>query len=141
MPAFLIDVSVSGFGGIAVFFWCVMAGLGLKGAALGGQAELVREKIEEINAAAQEAEKSQQEDSVASTSGNAAGPTEGGAMSDRDAPEKETAQAPQKKPRFIENPLPLPKKHVKRIMDYDYDVSEADMHYDLETGFKEEFDR
>ncbi len=140
-PAFLIDVSVSGFGGIAVFFWCVMAGLGLKGAALGGQAELVREKIEEINAAAQEAEKSQQEDSVASTSGNAAGPTEGGAMSDRDAPEKETAQAPQKKPRFIENPLPLPKKHVKRIMDYDYDVSEADMHYDLETGFKEEFDR
>ena len=140
-PAFLIDVSVSGFGGIAVFFWCVMAGLGLKGAALGGQAELVREKIEEVNAAAQEAEKSQQEDSVASTSGNAAGPTEGGAMSDRDAPEKETAQAPQKKPRFIENPLPLPKKHVKRIMDYDYDVSEADMHYDLETGFKEEFDR
>ena len=32
------------------------------------------------------------------------------------------AAAPAKKPRFIENPLPLPKKHVKREMDYDYEV-------------------
>lgn len=49
-PVFLMDFSVAGFGAVALFFWSVMAGLGMKNTILGGQAELVREKIEEINA-------------------------------------------------------------------------------------------
>ena len=51
------------------------------------------------------------------------------------------ALAPAQKPRFIENPLPLPKKHVKREMDYDYEVPEADMHYQIEITAGDDFDR
>ncbi len=105
-PVFLMDFSVVGFGGVALFFWTVMAGLGLKGAVLGGQALLVKEKIEEINGSA-----------------------------------SEPAAPPQEKPRFIENPLPLPKKHVKREMDYDYQIPEEDMHYDVDVAEKDDFDR
>lgn len=46
----------------------------------------------------------------------------------------------EEKPRFIENPLPLPKKHVKREMDYDYEVPEADMHYQIEIAQEDDFD-
>lgn len=46
----------------------------------------------------------------------------------------------EEKPRFIENPLPLPKKHVKREMDYDYTVAEADMHYQVEIAEGDDFD-
>lgn len=113
-PVFLIDMSVSGFGGIALFFWCVMAGLGLKSAAFEKEAELVREKIEEINAAAPVVPL----------------PAEGVL----------TAPAEQR-PRFIENPLPLPKKHVRREMGFDYSVSDADMHYDVEVANGDDFDR
>lgn len=106
-PAFLMDFSVAGFGTIVLFFWSAMAGLGMKNAIFGGQAELVREKIEGINAAI----------------------------------ETEAMEAPaQEKPRFIENPLPLPKKHVKRTMDYDYEIAEEDMHYDVETAAGDDFD-
>ncbi|MBQ8199723.1 MAG: hypothetical protein IJZ76_09910 [Lachnospiraceae bacterium] len=34
--------------------------------------------------------------------------------------------------KFIENPLPGPKPHVKREMTYDYDVPEDKMHFDIE---------
>ncbi len=111
-PVFLIDFSVVGLDGVVLFFWCVLAALGLKNAALGGQAEVLREKIEEINAAA--------------------------------APipviSEPVAAAPEKKPRFLENPLPLPKKHVKREMDYDYEVAEADMHYQVEITSGDDFE-
>lgn len=44
------------------------------------------------------------------------------------------------KPRFIENPLPLPKKHVKKEMDYQYTVAEDDMKYDMEISENDDFD-
>lgn len=34
--------------------------------------------------------------------------------------------------KFIENPLPGPKPHVKKQMNYDYEVPEDKMHYDIE---------
>lgn len=107
-PIFFLDFSVTGFGGVTQFFWCVMAALGLKNALFGGQAETLLEKIEQINAAA--------------------------------APIP-VAEDLGKKPRFLENPLPLPKKHVKREMDYDYEVPEADMHYQIEIADGDDFDR
>ena len=111
-PAFFLDFSVVGFGGAALFFWTVMAALGLKNAVFGGQAEALREKIEEINAAAVPIP--------------AANPV--------------AAASAEKKPRFLENPLPLPKKHVKREMDYDYEVAETDMHYQVEVAEGDDFD-
>lgn len=45
----------------------------------------------------------------------------------------------EEKPRFIENPLPLPKKHVKRELDFDYEVAPESMRYDVEVAAGEEF--
>lgn len=112
-PVFLIDLSGAGFGSLACFFWSVMAGLGLKSVIFGGQAELVKKKTEEIHAA------------------SSAGPVL----------TEPVAAAQEEKPRFIENPLPLPKKHVKKEMDYGYTVPEADMHYDVEIAEEDDFDQ
>lgn len=55
------------------------------------------------------------------------------------APEEDAAQNTQK-PRYIENPLPLPKKHVKKEMNYQYIVDEKDMKYDVEVTENDDFD-
>lgn len=44
------------------------------------------------------------------------------------------------KPRWIENPLPLPKKHVKKALEYRYEVSEEHMKYDIEVLDADDFD-
>ncbi len=47
--------------------------------------------------------------------------------------EEKTADEPkEEKVELIENPLPLPKKHVHREMDYGRSIPEAWMHYDVE---------
>ncbi|WMC92464.1 ArnT family glycosyltransferase [Kineothrix sp. MB12-C1] len=42
--------------------------------------------------------------------------------------------------KYIENPLPLPKKHVRKEMDYGIDVPEAEMNYDITSGEQDDFD-
>ncbi|MCM1118970.1 MAG: hypothetical protein NC543_06380 [bacterium] len=42
--------------------------------------------------------------------------------------------------RFIENPLPLPKKHVKKVMDYPFTPDASQMHYDIEVDPMDNFD-
>ena len=44
------------------------------------------------------------------------------------------------KTNYIENPLPLPKKHVKKDMDYQYDVAQKDMKYDVEVPENDDYD-
>lgn len=44
------------------------------------------------------------------------------------------------KVQFIENPLPLPKKHVKKSMDYSFVPDKDQMHYDLEVDENDDFD-
>lgn len=116
-PVFLMDFSIVGLGGVVLFLWSVLAALGLKNAVFGGKVEALREKIEEINAAAAP---------IPALAAPAAASV--------------PAAAPAEKPRFIENPLPLPKKHVKREMDYDYEVAETDMHYQVEIARGDDFD-
>ncbi len=49
------------------------------------------------------------------------------AVIDMDSPEKTSVnQETVQEIEFIENPLPLPKKHVKKVMDYDIEVSDDD---------------
>ena len=43
-------------------------------------------------------------------------------------------------PRYIENPLPLHKKHVAKEMDYQYTVEEKYMKYDVEVPEDDDFD-
>jgi hypothetical protein len=50
--------------------------------------------------------------------------------------EKTVAEAepePASKVQYIENPLPLPKKHVKKEMDYAFEPAPEQMHYDLQN--------
>lgn len=44
------------------------------------------------------------------------------------------------KTNYIENPLPLPRKHVAREMDYQYEVEDRDMKYDVEVPWNDDFD-
>ena len=45
---------------------------------------------------------------------------------------EKTEETEQPKPiKFIENPLPLPKKHVKKEMNYAFEPTQEQMHYDL----------
>lgn len=44
------------------------------------------------------------------------------------------------KPRFIENPLPVPKKHVKKSIDYAFEPSEDKMDYDIVIDEEDDFD-
>lgn len=129
-PAFFFELGVVSFGGVALFFWCVMAGLGLKNAVLGGQAEALREQAGEISAPSL----SEPEAEAPKTRIPAA------EMPEAPAQTAVPGETPQEKPRFIENPLPLPKKHVKREMDYDYSILEADMHFDVEVTEEDDFD-
>lgn len=101
-PTPMTGYGVLPYGTIALFIWCVLAGLGLQNCIMGDSAQVVQAKIEKINAEA----------------------------------EVEEIQ----KPRFIENPLPLPKKHVKREMDYEYPVAEEDMKFDIEVDESDDFD-
>ena len=102
-PTPMTGYGVLPYGTIAMFVWCVLAGLGLQNCIMGGSALVLQAKIEEINASVQI---------------------------------EETGE----KPRFIENPLPLPKKHVKREMDYAYPVAEEDMKFDIEVDEEDDFD-
>lgn len=45
-----------------------------------------------------------------------------------------------KKVEFIENPLPLPKKHVRKTMDYAFVPEEIDMKYDVFVSDNDDFD-
>lgn len=63
-------------------------------------------------------------------------------MSAKSAPQAVGAgkTQPAEKPRMIENPLPLPKKHEHREMDYAYPVSAERMHYDVDVRDGDDFD-
>ncbi|MDE7186715.1 MAG: hypothetical protein K2O13_04320, partial [Lachnospiraceae bacterium] len=73
---------------------------------------------------------------------------ETGRAEEREKPEEvepieekeEPEDIPAPKPRFLENPLPLPKKHVHRQMDYQYTVEEQDMKFDVEVKEEDDFD-
>ncbi len=47
------------------------------------------------------------------------------------APEKEADKAKAHPAEPIKNPLPVPKKHIAREMDFDLEVAPADMHFDV----------
>lgn len=41
---------------------------------------------------------------------------------------------------YIENPMPLPKKHVKKVMDYPFTPNASQMHFDIEVDPNDNFD-
>ncbi len=47
---------------------------------------------------------------------------------------------PVEKPRLLDNPLPLPKKHVKKVMDYAFVPEAVQMKYDVNVADTDDFD-
>lgn len=148
-PTPLAVFGVQPFGLISMYLWGVLAGLGLQNCIFGGKARLVQGMIEEINQAAEEAGKSKGTEIIDEIL------NEKETLADQPAEEKpretaleirnvekveETAETPVPKPRYLENPLPLPKKHVHRQMEYQYEVKDEKMRYDVEVGEDDDFD-
>lgn len=47
---------------------------------------------------------------------------------------------PYKPLRFLENPLPVPKRHEHKEADYDHEVPFDQMHYDVSVPDTDDFD-
>lgn len=123
-PTPLAVFGVQPFGLLSMYLWGVLAGLGLQNCILGGKTQLMKTLIEEINQATEEIlQKTEAERSEE-------------AVLEPKPPETSDIM----KPRFLENPLPLPKKHVPRQMDYQYHVEDAKMKYDVEVKEEDDFD-
>lgn len=141
-----------GFGILSIYIWAVLGGLGLQNCIFGGKAQVMQAVIEEINATAEAVEKAAEETSeqimpdveaeteeaVQRTVPDAEAETEEAVQQTVSDAEAETVEPA--KPRYIENPLPLPKKHVKKEMDYQYEVAESNMKYDVEVAQGDDFD-
>lgn len=143
-PTPLAVIGDGRFGILSLYIWAVLAGLGLQNCMFGGRAKVVQAVIEQINAEAdQKVGSGQIENSgMEGNIGIKAQEQTAQAEDTRDAQgeeKTEEVQAPPK-PRFIENPLPLPKKHVKKEMDYQYPVEEKDMKYDVDVPEQDDFD-
>lgn len=61
-------------------------------------------------------------------------------LSDSEVPSVEEVQEEAPKVQLIENPLPLPKKHVKKIMDFDYELQDGMDDFDIEVDENDDFD-
>lgn len=109
----------------SIFVWGVFAGLGIQNVTAGEPKEVRDAMLAEINEAVDE--KPVQE----------CGEPE--RHPDDETEQTEEASEPLK-PRFIENPLPLPKKHIHKEMDYQYPVAEDAMKYDVEVDEQDDFD-
>lgn len=133
---------------IALFVWSVLAGLGLQNCLLGDKDKVLQAKIEKINAAVGVEDMTDGAGGGSAIAGVKDMDMEDewdsiGRLDDAEAggpADRETGGLADDKPRYLENPLPLPKKHVKREMDYDYPVAEQDMHYDVEVDERDDFD-
>ncbi|MDE6388890.1 MAG: hypothetical protein K2L82_13910 [Lachnospiraceae bacterium] len=155
------------FGVFSLYVWSVLAGLGLQNCIFGGRAKVMQAVIEEINSTAElekpeqagepeitekpeqtdelgAIEKPEQTDEPEITDKpeepRQINEPKDKIMEDETIEDKTEVSESTEKPRFFENPLPLPKKHVKREMDYQYQVDEKDMKYDIEISENDDFD-
>lgn len=143
-PMPLSSVGVLDYQVYYVFVWSVLAGLGLQQSLMAGDkveqyARMEAEKeLEDIK----DMENIKNSDDLGAVMKINVGTIEP-ASKHKFEPEPEQTPNPESapKPRFIENPLPLPKKHEKREMDYQYDVAEDKMKFDVEINENDDFDR
>lgn len=167
-PTPMAVIGTHQFGLLSLYIWAVLAGLGLQNCIFGGRSKVMQAVIEEINSAAESAGEEESLKEIGKLEEakmeGIKEPEDAGKLEEiehteavrttekvespeeTEAPEKleksETSEAvtAQEAPRYIENPLPLPKKHVKKEMDYQYPVEEKDMKYDIEVPENDDFD-
>jgi hypothetical protein len=135
-PTPMMELGILPYAMISFFQWCVLAGLGIQNCIFGDQADAVQAKIEAINAAAEPiAEKLTPAAAKTAQATEALQP-----QAETLQAEIEAINAAAEPIRYIENPLPLPKKHVKKEMDYQYPVEDKDMKYDVEVDDGDDYD-
>lgn len=123
-PTPLARVGVLPYQVYAIFLWGVLAGIGLQ------QSFVIQNVVTEAPAAGTSAAETSVTQKVIMQAKE-----EEAAM-----PVQEETSKPAPVPRFLENPLPLPKKHEKRVMDYEYEVPEEKMKFDIECTQDDDFD-
>ncbi len=125
---FLTVCRVSGFGGMDYGFlytavWGLLAGIGIRSMGK-GQEDAVQADTAVQTPAAQTDTAMQAADT---------------ALEDTSRQTADTVQT-EPKVKFIENPLPLPKKHVKREMTYAKEIAESEMDFDIPVKEDDDFD-
>lgn len=53
---------------------------------------------------------------------------------------QEVVEQPQSHIQFIENPLPLPKKHEKKVLDYTVELTDETAEFDIEVAADDDYD-
>lgn len=127
-PAPLSSVGILNYQVYYVFIWSVLAGLGLQ-----------QSLVFEYDNVTQHNNDAEPRDNTAEYQAVQQGNVPEYKPEQQDKP-AESPESPSSKPRFIENPLPLPKKHEKREMGYQYEVAEDKMKYDIEVEDNDDFD-
>ena len=129
-PVPLSTVGILNYQVFYVFIWGVLTGLGLQQSLVSMGAEEKDKNVEEDNVEAVVPKSPSAPASVTASAIPAS--TAASAVS--------AAQVSAQKPRFIENPLPLPKKHEKKELDYQYFVPAHKMKYDINVPDDDDFD-
>ncbi|MCM1262741.1 MAG: glycosyltransferase family 39 protein [Butyrivibrio sp.] len=126
-PSPLSKAGVLPYQVFSIFIWSVLAGLGVQ------QSCVAVTKTEPVKSnETDEREDTTEITGVVATETKSAEPTA--------ASETKTAEPMVSKPRYIENPLPLPKKHEKREMDFQYEVPPDKMKFDIDIKPGDDFD-
>lgn len=118
-PTPLTTVGVLSYQVYAIFFWSILAGIGLQQSLL-WEVGFVPGPEPEITDEMKKEEQTEAGKKVEITEDAASGPVG--------------------HPRFLENPLPLPKKHEKKEMDYQYEIAADKMKFDIEIKENDDFD-
>ena len=118
----------------SIYCWAVLAGLGLQNCVCEKAPKLIPEVVEETVP-----EKKASEPIPKETSSEK---KVSGVIPEKTVPETRAEEVTPPKPpvQLIENPLPLPKKHVKKEMDFEYPVQEDKMEFDIEVDDTDDFD-
>ena len=59
---------------------------------------------------------------------------------DSQSPQGAAEEVGQREVRYLENPMPLPKKHVKRVLDYGLKSTAEDDDFDFSVAEDDDFD-
>ena len=113
----------------SLFMWSVLAGIGL-------QQCFTKNRMPRVQKAAAAQTVTEPETPVGPEDSPA---PETAPMENEPMQEPETDKT-ESKPRFIENPLPLPKKHEKKAMEYQYELDESKLDFDVEIAENDDFD-
>lgn len=138
--------------GLAYYICAVLAGIGLseafypKPAAEGIMADVKNMSAEVAHAQAVDEERGQtaNHSPVINRDMNHIPPVDMASNEDEKSDEDlvilDEGQKAPKKVHYIENPLPLPKKHVKKVMDYGYEPEDTELQFDLKVSEEDDFD-